>query len=170
MAEVRTPYSQSPRAEAELQAAVGGACMIAGRHQLVEQLLSLAVAAPKSLLALSFPVLTLVVLGDTWYFQIVYHSAQNYCVRSAPLTPCTFRAILTRPTQVVLPARLAGECATHQGTFRLLAFVDSLRDWCRKVYCKEYTGILRALGSAAQVGWEGLDDVDIHDGYDRASC
>ncbi|KAL0634410.1 hypothetical protein Q9L58_006658 [Maublancomyces gigas] len=133
MAVVRTPFSESPRAEAELQAAVGGACMIADRLEQVDLMLSMKpVLPPLSLRTISFPVITLIVIGDTWYYQIAYRSSRTCCV--------------------VLPARLAGECGTHVGTFKLLVFITALRKWCRDVYYQEYTDILQELG--ATVGWK----------------
>lgn len=170
VAEVKTPYSGSPRAEAELQAAVGGACIIADRLELIDKLgpfgrtqeMPDEAVFDETLLGITFPVITLVILGDTWYYQVVYHSARNACVRH--LITCGSRDYninrVTLELQVVLPPVFAGECSTHVGTFKLLKFVDTLRDWCLNVYCKDYTSILRALGN--NVGWRAEDHSGSH--------
>lgn len=59
------------------------------------------------------------------------------------------------PTKMVLPPRFIGETTTHIGTFKLLAFVDSLRVWCLNVYAKQFASLLRALGNS--VGWSESD-------------
>lgn len=97
LAEVKTTVAPS-RLEAECQAAVGGACMIAARQELVEMVqarakLNLAALAPVdhgkpstldgSMLQFPSPVITLVILGDTWYLQIVYMCAKSSCVRGS---------------------------------------------------------------------------------------
>lgn len=87
LAEVKTPVSPA-RLEAEFQAAVGGACMIAARMELVEMIQThaslnnpmLTSGLDDALLQFSFPVPTLVILGDTWYLQIVYLRTRSSCV------------------------------------------------------------------------------------------
>lgn len=69
---VKTPFSASPRAEAELQAAVGASCMIADRRELAG-----GDPAP-------FPVVSLMVLGETWYYQISYYADRYTCVWPPP--------------------------------------------------------------------------------------
>lgn len=89
VAEGTTTLSAS-RLEAEFQAAVGGVCMIQARIELVDMIKQLKTEVPppddslqldKSLLDFMFPVVTLVVMDDTWYYQIVYLRTTNDCVR-----------------------------------------------------------------------------------------
>lgn len=87
--EVKTSIAAS-RLEAEFQAAVGGVCMIQARMELVDEIKKLANDAvllsdsshkvDKTLLDFNFPVVTLVIMGDTWYYQVVYLRKMSDCV------------------------------------------------------------------------------------------
>lgn len=85
LAEVKTPIMAS-RLEAEFQAAVGGVCMIQARMELVDIIKSLGDGCriDEDLLDFKFPVLTLIIMGDTWYFQVVYLRTRSNCVRQFP--------------------------------------------------------------------------------------
>lgn len=154
LVEVKTTLSAS-RLEAEFQAAVGGVCMIQARIELVDMIKQLktevspdsCLQLDKSLLDFMFPVLTLVVMGDTWYYQIVYLRTTNDCVRPSYKNYQTFADV---DLKIVLPIRMAGDTLTHLGVFKLLKFVDALRVWCLD-YAREFILLLRALGMA--VGW-----------------
>lgn len=88
VAEVKTTLSAS-RLEAEFPAAVGGVCMIQARMELVDMVRRIKSEVPpsddskeylqldKSLLDFVFPVLTLVVIDNTWYYQIAYLRTKN---------------------------------------------------------------------------------------------
>lgn len=173
VAEVKTTLSAS-RLEAEFQAAVGGVCMIQARIELVDMIKRLKTEAPppdvscsppddscsppddsclqldKSLLDFTFPVVTLIVMADTWYYQIVYLRTTNDCVRPSYKYMYTHQTFADVDLKVVLPIRMAGDTLTHLGVFKLLKFVDALRVWSLD-YAREFILLLRALGMV--VGW-----------------
>lgn len=116
IAVVHTPSSNISRAEAEMHAAVGGASLISSRLELLDRL-----SVPTAPSAITLPVITLIVMGDTWYYQIVYRSSRDSCVRYSPTSG--------RCVVLTVYARLCSRLGWRASVRRMWACLRCWRLW-----------------------------------------